>query len=280
MAKRRNHKRREQQQPLGRRLLSRRLVSLRGIAVVAILTLLAAGGGVWLSQRWGGSHAKTAAIVDQLSLTAPDPNFIATATQALKQAGYRVDYFPGDQVTVEFYRHLPEHNYDLLIMRAHSGLTTITNADTGQVTHTQSVSLFSSQPFDNSLYQAERNAGRLGHSRYLQDGQEVQGFFGIEPDFVHYSMQGNFHHTLVVLMGCNGLDAPTMARAFLDKGASAVVGWNNFVSADFTDKVTGSFLDTLLRRNVSVHDAVAQAATQFGRDPAYGGELQLVTGGS
>ena len=43
-----------------------------------------------------------AAIVDQLSLTFPNQTFIETATNTLKQAGYTVDYYPGEKVTVEF----------------------------------------------------------------------------------------------------------------------------------------------------------------------------------
>jgi hypothetical protein len=48
-----------------------------------------------------------AAIVDQLSLTEPNPAFTEAATDLLEQAGYAVDYFPGEEVTVEFYRQLP-----------------------------------------------------------------------------------------------------------------------------------------------------------------------------
>jgi hypothetical protein len=252
---------------------------LGGTGAAAVAALIVLGAVLWWGVG-GGHGAKHAAIVDQLSVTAPNPDFVAATTRTLTQAGYLVDYYAGDSVTVEFYRHLPEHHYALIVLRAHSGLTTITNADTGEVTHTKSVSLFTSQPFRHNLYQTERNAGRLGRSRYLEDGQEVLGVFGIEPDFVRLSMEGSFDHTLVVLMGCNGLDAPTMARAFLDKGASAVVGWDNFVSADFTDKVTSRFLDDFATHNVPVRDAVQQAATEFGRDPRYGGLLQLVSDGS
>jgi len=261
-------------QELVRRLASR--LGVRGSAAAAIIALIAAGSGIWWSQRGGESHPKTAAIIDQLSLTAPGPDFVASTTKMLTQAGYRVDYFPGEQVTVEFYRHLPQRDYDLVILRAHLGLTTVINEATGAVTHTKDVSIFTGEPFDGSQYQAEQDAGRLGRSYLAEDGTERREIFGIMPDFVRFSMQGRFRHTLVVLMGCNGLDAPTTARSFLDKGASAVVGWDNFVSADFTDKVTERFLDMLLTRNVPVADAVQQTATELGRDPTFGGQLQLV----
>lgn len=47
------------------------------------------------------SAQSKAAIVDQLSLTYPNQTFTQTATNTLKQAGYSVDYYPGEEVTVE-----------------------------------------------------------------------------------------------------------------------------------------------------------------------------------
>lgn len=249
-----------------------------GLAVLLALVLLVASvGGIWWTIG-RGAQPKRAAIVDQLSLTSPDASFVASTTKSLQNAGYTVDYYPGDQVTVEFYRHLPERHYGLIVLRAHSGLSTITNLDTHQVTHTNHVSLFTGQPFNAALYQVERDEGRLGRSRYVQEGQEVLGVFGIEPSFVQYSMQGRFDHTLVVLMGCNGLDSPAMAQAFISKGASAVVGYDNFVSASFTDSVTSRFLQELFADRTPLPDAVKQTSDQFGPDPQYGGRLQLVKG--
>jgi len=82
-----------------------------------------------------------AAIVDHLSLTYPNQTFIETATTTLKQAGYTVDYYSGEKVTVEFYRNLPTHGYKIIILRVHS--------TTGG--H-QSVSLFTSEPYSESKY--------------------------------------------------------------------------------------------------------------------------------
>jgi hypothetical protein len=264
-------KRKQGERPLARSAWVR-------LAVLVAFVLVIAGAAALWWQIGRGAPAKRAAIVDQLSLTSPDQAFVDATTTALEKAGYTVDYYPGDQVTVEFYRYLPQHHYGLIVLRAHSGLSTITNLDTHQVTHTNSVSLFTGQPFDTSLYQAERDAGRLGRSRYVEDGEEVLGVFGIEPSFVQSSMQGRFDNTLVVLMGCNGLDAPAMAQAFISKGASAVVGYDDFVSASFTDAVTSDLIERLFNDHTPLPDAVKQTSDQFGPDPEYGGRLQLVTG--
>src|SRR3989304_7907679 len=45
-----------------------------------------------------------AAIVDQLSLTYPNPDFVQDATDTLQLAGYQVEYFPGEETDVGFYQ--------------------------------------------------------------------------------------------------------------------------------------------------------------------------------
>ncbi|NIW13776.1 MAG: hypothetical protein GWN31_07570, partial [Candidatus Thorarchaeota archaeon] len=43
------------------------------------------------------------AIVDHLSLSQPNQTFIQTSTNILETAGFTVDYYKGEEVTVEFY---------------------------------------------------------------------------------------------------------------------------------------------------------------------------------
>ena len=53
-----------------------------------------------------------AAIVDQGSLaptSRPNPVFVKKATAILIEAGFSVDYYPGEEVTVEFFRNLPSY---------------------------------------------------------------------------------------------------------------------------------------------------------------------------
>lgn len=64
-----------------------------------------------------------AVSLDHLSLTFPNQTFIDQITEILEQAGYTVDYYPGEEVTVEFYGNLPTHGYRLTILRVHSSAT-------------------------------------------------------------------------------------------------------------------------------------------------------------
>ena len=66
-----------------------------------------------------------AAILDQGSLaptSRPNPVFVKKATSILKEAGFSVDYYLGEEVTVEFYRNLPNYGCDFIIERTHSAM--------------------------------------------------------------------------------------------------------------------------------------------------------------
>ena len=89
----------------------RRIVTAVFLAfILLIVTVSAYFTYTFLSQPQSQTNNPTselkAAIVDHLSLTAPNQTFIQTATNILKQAGYTVDYYLGEEVTVEFYRNL------------------------------------------------------------------------------------------------------------------------------------------------------------------------------
>ncbi|MDP2950392.1 MAG: hypothetical protein Q8P22_12755 [Chloroflexota bacterium] len=255
----------------------------RTAAALAVLAFLAAALAAGLLLRGlittGPSGPKTAAIVDQLSLTQPNPDFAASATRLLEQAGYTVDYFAGEQVTVDLYRNLPTHDYDLIILRVHSGIVVQRDAATGQKTKTEYVGLFTGEPYSETKYlqeQVGRLVGRLGAGSYYEGGPRV---FSIGPQYVQDSMRGRFDDTLIVMMGCDGLRSQRTAQAFLDKGASAFVSWSQPVSASHTDAATLRLLEKLLLDGLTVGDAVAQTAAEVGPDPFYGAELRVLQAG-
>lgn len=271
---RRRQKKRAQKDELPQEKRSRGLRKL-GILLVSIVLLsasLAAGllfSGLVTS---GPSELKTAAIVDQLSLTQPNQDFVASATNILEQAGYRVDYFPGEEVTVHFYRDLPTHDYGLIILRVHAGISEETDLITGEKTKREYVSLFTGEAYRKGKY-PEEQIGRLGKAEYYEGAPPL---FGIGPDFITHSMRGSFDETLIIMMGCDGLRSQTTAQAFLDKGASAFVSWSRTVSASHTDVATERLLRKLLIDGLPVGDAVAQTAAEVGPDPVYGARLRVL----
>lgn len=242
------------------------------LGVVLLSASLAAGLVLSGVTTGGSSGPKTAVIVDQLSLTFPNPAFAETATDMLEEAGYAVDYYPGEEITVEFYRDLPTHGYDLIILRVHSGLVREVNLASGDRTLTSYVSLFTGEPYSDEKYGGVREAGRLGVgvARYFEGGPR---YFGIAPYFVESTMEGRFDKTAIILMGCDGLRSDTTAEAFLQKGAETFVSWTGRVSAAHTDEATEHLLQHLLIDELTIQEAVTQAMADVGPDPSHGSTL-------
>lgn len=241
-----------------------RKVAVLAAGSIAIAAVVAA---VSLSVARSGEESKpSAAIVDHLSLTFPNPDFVEATTATLEEAGYAVDYYPGEEVTVDFYRDLPTHGYDLLILRVHSARI---HPDWRERFPDQAV-LFTSEPYTVSKYLEEQMAGHLLEA-YSQEG--AGPYFGIGSGFIESDMRGDLKGATVVIMGCHGLYTDATAEAFLKRGAKAVVGWDGYVSASYTDEATERLLQHLLRDNLTVREAIRQVTAEVGPDPSYGSTL-------
>jgi hypothetical protein len=209
-----------------------------------------------------------AVIVDQLSLTSPNPDFAAQATDMLERAGYAVDYVPGERVTVDFYRALPEREYGLLIFRTHGGRSYLDGLAT------DNASLFTSEPYTTTRYAEEQRDRLLTVNSYGDSVPADTGlYFGIPAGFVTWSMHGDLEGATVILMGCDVLRGEGLAGAFVSRGAGAVVGWDGPVSAAHTDAATLLVLRQLLRAGLPAQEATAAAMAELGPDPFYDSAL-------
>jgi hypothetical protein len=204
-----------------------------------------------------------AAIVDHLSLTFPNQTFIETATNTLKQAGYTVDYYSGENVTVDFCRDLAAHGYEIVILRVHS---TATNPDASE----GPVTLFTSQRYDKTKYLYEQLTDQLVMVTYSQDEWERGiAYFGINPPFITHSLNGRFPNTIVIMMGCEGLKNSLMAKAFVEKGAKVYISWDSPVLASYTDTATAYLLKQLVIENQTIKQAAYNTMMAVGLDPVY-----------
>ncbi len=196
------------------------------------------------------ASGRRAAIVDQESLTFPNQTFIQAATSILLQAGYSVDYYSGEKVTVDFYRNLPNHGYNLIILRVHS---------------TCGPAFFTSEPYRTTSYNILQLYSIIGSVSYYSGGPI---YFSIPPAFIT-SYMGSFNNSTVIAMGCFSMESNDMAETFIEKGANAYVGWSGSVSASHTDSATISLLKHFLMDNRTLTEAVDQTMQDVGADPAY-----------
>jgi len=206
-----------------------------------------------------------AAIVDHLSLTQPNQTFVQTVKSILGKAGFSVDYYKGEEVTVEFYRNLPTHGYKIIVFRVHS--TAALSSGTEYVE--TSISLFTSEPVSKTKYIYEQLTDRLVKVFYLPYSEGDPSYFGITDGFIRESMNGRFDNAIIIMMGCDGLTNAQMAKAFLDSGAKVYVGWNGPVLASHTDDSTSRLLQRLLFERQTIDQALMETFLEVGADPFY-----------
>jgi hypothetical protein len=171
-----------------------------------------------------------------------------------------VDYYSGEDVTVEFYRNLPTHGYSLIVLRVHSGLME------GKY---PPLCLFTSEPYSPWEYSLEQFYDRVTSVAYSEEEAEKGiAYFGITPKFVQYDMKGTFQNAIIIMMGCNGLTYTEMARAFTEeKGAKVYISWNLAVSASHTDQATIQLLEHLITERQKIKQAVTETMNEVGPDP-------------
>ena len=209
------------------------------------------------------SRPPKAALVDQLSLTFPNQSFIDKTTEILEQAGYTVDYYPGEEVTVEFYRNLPTHGYRLIILRVHSSATEIQGTESVE----SPVVFFTSEPYSQTKYVYEQLSSHLVVAYYPMP--EPSYYFAIFPEFITANTEGRFQNTVIVMMGCEGLTNTMMAEAFIARGAKAYISWSQSISASHTDQATIYLLTHLLTEKQTIEQAIENTMKEVGPDAVY-----------
>ena len=177
----------------------------------------------------------SAAIVDQLSANYPSQEFIETARSVMRQAGFNVDIYAPEKVNVSLYETLPAEGHRLIVFRVHIGTT---SSSPGQV-----LALFTSQRYNTVDYLWEQVYDQVLPAFASNRSQVV---FSVTSKFIKEKSIADYRGTVIFLMGCIGLYSTELAQAFVDRGASVVIGWDGMVSAKHTDETTLTFLKTML----------------------------------
>ena len=213
---------------------------------------------------------RKAALVDQIALMNPDPEFTDQALAYLNEAGFSTDVYEGEEVTVELFRTLPEKGYQLILFRSHS--TNILN----ETVQGGPVFLFTSEVYDKNKYVKEQLANRIGRAKILYD-ENSPLYFAIVAGFVRHEMVGRFDDTLIIIGGCQSLGTPDLAQALIERGASAVIGWNDWVDLTHNDQAILHLLRGLTVEKLTLEQAVRKTMNEIGPDPAYDSSLTYLT---
>lgn len=179
-------------------------------------------------------------------------------SEILKDAGYDVDYYKGEEVTVEFYRNLPAKEYDLIIFRVH----------TTYIHKYLSLAMFTSEPYSKERYIQEQMLNRVARGFIEPYHEGDPHYLAITDKFIRNSMKGKFKDTIIIMMGCASIKK-CMATAFIEKGAKAYIGWSGPVSSHHTDIATIRLLKYLFLEKRTIAEAVGQTMKEVGSEPEY-----------
>ncbi len=205
-----------------------------------------------------------AAIIDPLSITQLNQTFTDSATNILEDVGFVVDVYESESVTVDFYKTIPTFGYDLIIFRTHSGI--LMNV-TGQPIPGDPVFLFTAEEYDPTKH----NWLLLNDLIAPANPWDTETFyFAVSPKFVTETMQGQFNDTVIIIDGCHGLYSTTIADAFIGRGASVIISWNEKVTAPHMDSAAIHILNKLLNENKTFDQAITETKDVLGPDPTGG----------
>src|SRR5712692_2299259 len=137
---------------------------------------------------------------------------------------------------IEDLKLLTTGQYRFIIIWAHSGIN----------------DMATSEHYSPFYHVFEQLTGQVG--TYHVAGKD---YFSIKPGLVD-EMVGRFRGTTVLLMGCNTMTQTGLAQAFVNKGASTVIGWRGLVSLTVTDMT----VVTLFQRVLAEHQTTLQAVSE------------------
>jgi len=205
-----------------------------------------------------------AAIIDQLHNEKPNKNFQQNVTKYRELAGYEVDFYTTDIITVNFYQYLPSFNYEFIIIRSHSlGIGTVE----------ESSSLFTGEIQSDFDYINDQYNGLVGHGVpfFPNEIDDLGGFetlqnktyFVIGSKFINERMVGTFPNSKIILAGCETTEGTHLVESLLLRGASEVVGWDGLVSSRQNDEVIMKVLEETLVNGIELEDSVESVMKQY-----------------
>jgi len=240
---------------------------LREIAVLVTIVVLVSSFSTLAfveNQTTSDDGILKAAIIDQLYDGIPNPNFQQNATKYFETAGYEVDLYTTKDITVDFYKKLPSMDYQFIVIRSHA---------VEYLPKFSSEALFTGEEYSAKKHSADQLSGHLGKAVPLNATQikEIgwenlsnQTYFVIGSKFVDEKMVGEFPGSVIVLAGCDTTTSKLLSQALLDRGASAVVGWDDTVLSTQNDKVVLALLEKMLVNGEEVPEAVSSVTFEFG----------------
>jgi hypothetical protein len=199
-----------------------------------------------------------AAILDALYAGSQDLAYEQSLTNYLSTAGYRVDVFRGENVTINLLRNIG--GYKVLILRLHSAI----HSSDGFLY------LFSGEKYTQSKYVQEQLSGAVREGITFE-GEE---YFAINAVFLGGNNSTGLKDSTIILMGCNGTGSSYSIQRLMGRGVKAYIAWTGYVDLSYSDETTLALVKALYLEKSSVQAAVEEAMKEAGTEPGYNSVLE------
>ena len=202
------------------------------------------------------SGTPKAVIIDKLHNELPSEDFQNKVIEYLTYAGYKVDLYTTDEITIDFYKKLPAMNYEYIVIRSHA---------LGEGMVDKSASLFTGEKYSEHKYIKEQFLGHIGRGVPILYGDMIKldadtimdkTYYVIGSKFVEEFMVGEFQNSTIILAGCETAKDSRLADSFLKRGASEVIGWTGLVDSKKNVSVVLELLDKTLGNGTEIKDAI------------------------
>jgi len=210
------------------------------------------------------ADVKKAVIIDQLDRDFPNQSFQNQTMEYFSKAGYEVDLYTYDDITIDFYKNLPSMDYNFIVFRSHALAIYGDNPSSW---------LFTGEKYSEEKYIQDQLAGdlisravpyRVTQAKDLGfDTASKDRHFIVSAKFVENLMTDKFPNSIVILGGCDTMKHPDFGHAFIERGASSVIGWNGLIDAIENDQVLSSLLKEILIEKSDIDDAVDSVMEEY-----------------
>lgn len=163
----------------------------------------------------------------------------------LERAGYTVDYYKDENVTISLLKRLDDEGYSVIYINSH-----------GFIDPHGFYGLFVNEKIDSekvNLYNDDLEEDRIG---YLEDGS-LAGYLYVTPKF--FSLYGNnslFTDALIFIDACYSGNKTSLAEVFLNLGAQCFIGWNGPVNVIHGIMMDGKFFHEACKYNKTIEQAL------------------------
>jgi hypothetical protein len=216
-----------------------------------------------------------AAIIDQLHDILPNKRHQQKSLKYLEDAGFDVDLYTTEDITVDFFKNLPSMNYKFIIFRTHS-------LEVPQLGN--STFLFTGEKYNIDKHILEQLSGQVHKAIPLSDqsSEEKIEEAMADPDTMYFTvgsklidelMIGEFPQSVIIIGGCESVRTPDLVKSLMLRGASVVVGWDRSIMSTENDRVMLALLEEILVNKIGMYDAIDSVMDEFGENLQYSSKL-------